>query len=101
VSLLDDTQLARGSDEFTTVYRDVTLAFASAEHKSRFDADPERYWPAFDGYCPVSARDFRTSREGVPNLTAIYRGRIWFFAEAPLRRRFIASPQAYAVWATK
>ena len=101
VSLLDEKQLNRGLENHTTVYRGVTLVFASEDYKQRFEADPEKYWPAFDGYCAVSARDFQTSREGLPNLTALYRGRIWLFARPELRRRFISAPQVYAAWAAR
>jgi YHS domain-containing protein len=101
VSLLEDKQLNRGLEAHTSVYRGVTLAFASDEYKRRFEAEPERYWPAFDGYCAVSARDFQASREGMPNLTALYRGRIWLFARPDLRRRFISAPQVYAGWASR
>lgn len=41
----------RGKPEFATTYDGVTYHFASAEAKSTFDAEPERYLPAFGGWC--------------------------------------------------
>lgn len=95
VTLLDDMALSKGSMEHTTVYRGVTLAFASAAHQASFESHPEMYWPALDGHCPVSARELGTQRPGVPRLTAIYRGRIYFFADARSRQKFAQSPDEY------
>ncbi len=40
-----------GSAAFTHRWMDVTWRFASAEHRDLFAADPERYAPAYGGWC--------------------------------------------------
>lgn len=40
-----------GRAEFTAEYNGATFAFASAENRDRFLADPLRYVPAYDGHC--------------------------------------------------
>jgi YHS domain-containing protein len=40
-----------GSAQFKSIYQDVSFRFASAEHKTLFDADPTKYLPQYGGYC--------------------------------------------------
>lgn len=40
-----------GSQAFTTEYNGATWAFSSAENLAKFEADPEKYAPAYDGHC--------------------------------------------------
>jgi YHS domain-containing protein len=40
-----------GSDEFEAEWNGATWRFANAEHRDLFVADPERYAPAYGGYC--------------------------------------------------
>jgi YHS domain-containing protein len=42
---------ALGSAQFKSVYEGVTFRFASAEHKTLFDANPKKYQPEYGGYC--------------------------------------------------
>ena len=41
----------RGSGYHVAVVDGVTYAFASAEHKKMFEANPQKYLPAYGGYC--------------------------------------------------
>ena len=41
----------RGSGYQVSVFEGVTYAFASEEHKEMFEANPEKYVPAYGGYC--------------------------------------------------
>lgn len=41
----------RGSGYHVTDYKGVTYAFASEEHKEMFEANPEKYAPAYGGWC--------------------------------------------------
>ena len=41
----------RGKPEFTSIYNDVAYQFVSSEAKQYFDADPEKYLPAYGGWC--------------------------------------------------
>jgi YHS domain-containing protein len=40
-----------GSSEFEHEWMGATWRFASAEHRDRFAADPEKYAPQYGGYC--------------------------------------------------
>ena len=40
-----------GKPEFSVSHGGATWRFASAEHKALFEADPQRYLPAYGGFC--------------------------------------------------
>ena len=40
-----------GNPAIKSVYKDVTFRFSKPEHKTMFDAAPEKYIPQFGGYC--------------------------------------------------
>ncbi len=40
-----------GSQQISYRWRDATWRFASVKHRDLFAADPERYAPAYGGYC--------------------------------------------------
>jgi YHS domain-containing protein len=44
-------QAVPGKAEFTAEYNGARWAFASAENRDRFVADPAKYAPAYDGHC--------------------------------------------------
>ena len=51
VAYFTDHAYRQGSPAIKSVYKEVTLRFATPEHKAMFDAAPEKYLPQFGGYC--------------------------------------------------
>ena len=51
VNYFTDHKERRGDPAIKSVYKDVTFRFATAEHKTMFDAAPAKYIPQFGGYC--------------------------------------------------
>ena len=51
VAYFTDAKPVRGSGYHTAVHEGVTYAFANAEHRSMFLANPQKYLPAYGGYC--------------------------------------------------
>jgi YHS domain-containing protein len=51
VNYFTDRTHRKGDPAIKTVYKDVTFRFATPEHKTMFDAAPEKYIPQFGGYC--------------------------------------------------
>lgn len=49
-----------GSKTYKSNYDGLTLLFANAENKKKFEQDPDRYMPAYGGYCAtaVSSKKF-------------------------------------------
>lgn len=46
---------AKGSPEYSVEWRGAEWHFANAEHRDRFRKNPERYAPAYGGYCAFGA----------------------------------------------
>lgn len=53
VSYFSDSGPVRGDGSFVSEYDGVTYLFASADNQSAFDAGPEKYLPAYGGYCAM------------------------------------------------
>ena len=51
VAYFTDGKPTRGSGYQVSVFEGVTYAFASEEHKEMFEANPEKYVPAYGGHC--------------------------------------------------
>lgn len=51
VSYFTDNKPVMGSDDFTATYKNAIYQFASADHRDRFRANPEKYAPQFGGFC--------------------------------------------------
>lgn len=51
VAYFTDSRAVRGSGYHVAVLDGVTYAFASAEHQKMFEANPQKYLPAYGGYC--------------------------------------------------
>lgn len=51
VAYFSDGKPVRGSGYHVTVVEGVTYAFATAEHQKMFEANPQKYLPAYGGYC--------------------------------------------------
>ena len=95
VSLRDDGKLAKGDSQWRSQHKGNTVWFASADHKKRFDANPESYWPVADGACLVSEKVHQTPRPGRPVLAMIYADHVWFFADEDQQAEFTKSPKPY------
>ena len=51
VSYHQDSGPVRGDGSFVSEHAGDTYLFASKENKATFDADPEKYVPAYGGFC--------------------------------------------------
>jgi YHS domain-containing protein len=51
VAYFTEGKPVEGSAEFTAAYKDAIYRFSSASHRDKFNANPEKYEPAFGGYC--------------------------------------------------
>lgn len=51
VAFFTDAKPMKGSSSFTTTYHGYAYRFASEEHRMEFQNNPEKYLPAFGGFC--------------------------------------------------
>jgi len=94
VSAVDDRLIEPGSGKFQTTFHGQTLYFTSDRQRQAFEDDPEHYWPALDGCCPLTL--LRTDRRQPGRLehAAVFRGQVWLFATEEDMQEFIGSPAA-------
>jgi len=69
-------QAVPGRADITAEHDGATYAFASAENRARFLADPARYVPAYDGHCAYGVAQ-GGKVPGNPNLWRIVDGKLY------------------------
>ena len=61
VAYLEQSTPVKGSARFSYQWRGATWRFASADHRDRFQAEPERYAPQYGGYCAYAVSKGHTA----------------------------------------
>lgn len=83
-----------GSAEHSTQWNGAEWRFASAEHLERFRADPERYAPAYGGFCAYAVAEGYTAA-GDPAHWAIHDGRLYLNYNAGVQTRWNTDREGY------
>lgn len=55
VAYFTQNKAVEGSAEFTAVFKDAIYRFSSAENRDLFNKNPEKYEPAYGGFCAYGA----------------------------------------------
>ena len=76
-----------GRAEFSQVWRGATWRFASAGNRDRFAAAPERYAPAFGGFCAWAVAQGYTAPID-PAAWRIVEGRLYLNCDRAVQRRW-------------
>ena len=76
-----------GSLRFTTLWKGGQFAFATAENRDRFLADPQRYAPQFDGHCAWAAGQGYKAPAS-PDVWSIVNGKLYLNYSREIRRRW-------------
>lgn len=80
VSYLDDRRAEPGSPRFTAEYEGVTYFFTSDQQVKKFESYPQRYLPAYGGYCAYCvANDIKAAP--TPTSFKIIGGRTHMFIQ--------------------
>ncbi len=69
----------KGDARFTSFYRGVRYQFSSAEHRTRFAADPEAYVPTCGGWCATAVAAKSEKVEINPKSFKVKDGRLYLF----------------------
>lgn len=94
-----------GSAEHSLEYKDAEWRFASVETRSIFEAQPEKYAPAFGGFCAFAMGKGFTAN-GNPEVSSVQNGRLFVFNSEGIRADFLANLEtnlaaANAKWLTR
>ena len=71
-----DGRPVRGDKTFETTWMNATWRFSSEEHLAAFLAEPDRYAPAYGGYCAYAVSK-GSLQPGNPNIWRIVDGRLY------------------------
>ncbi|CAH1669923.1 conserved hypothetical protein [Hyphomicrobiales bacterium] len=83
-----------GKPEFSVRHGGATWRFASAEHKALFESDPERYLPAYGGFCAYgTSRGYLVKIE--PEAWSIIDGRLYLNYDVSVRRTWLGRTKTY------
>lgn len=76
VSYFETGKPTKGSSDYTARYQGATWRFANPENLARFEDDPERYVPAYGGYCAWAVSQGYLAK-GDPQHWSIRDGRLY------------------------
>jgi hypothetical protein len=93
VAYFTDGRPVEGSPEFEHVWQDALWRFASAEHRSLFASDPDRYAPQFGGFCTGGVALGRLTPID-PEAWVIIEGRLYLYYDKEGRDETAADPEA-------
>ncbi len=84
----------RGKPEFSVSHGGATWRFASAEHKALFEADPQRYLPAYGGFCAYgTSRGYLVKIE--PEAWSIVDGRLYLNYDLDVRTTWLENTRKF------
>lgn len=83
-----------GKPEFSVSHGGATWRFANAEHKALFEADPQRYLPAYGGFCAYgTSRGYLVKIE--PEAWSIVDGRLYLNYDLGVRKTWLGDTKKY------
>lgn len=80
VAYFTDSRPVQGSSKHAFDWDGERYHFSSAENRSRFAADPERYAPQFGGYC-TGSMSRKVKNEADPKAWIISGGKLYVFGQ--------------------
>ena len=89
VAYFTDMQPVKGTPEFTHEWNGATWQFASASHRDLFAANPEKYTPAYGGYCAWAVSKGSTAPID-PEAWTIVDGRLFLNYSMSIRKKWEA-----------
>lgn len=90
-------------------HKDVTYRFASDANRDRFRANPEKYLPAYNGWCAWAMAELNAKVDVEPTAFEVYKGKLYVFydhADLNTRALWLKDPEgmltkANANWKAK
>ncbi len=78
VAYIDQLKAVPGQKQLASTYRGVTYRFASDDDRAKFNADPEKYLPAYGGWCATAMAE-GNKVEVDPKSFKVTNGRLFLF----------------------
>lgn len=87
---------AKGFVQRDLKHAGVTYRFASDANRDRFRANPDKYLPAFNGWCAWAMAELNARVDVEPSAYEIYNGKLYVFYDHPdlnTREMWLKNPQ--------
>ncbi|MEM9669987.1 MAG: YHS domain-containing (seleno)protein [Pseudomonadota bacterium] len=99
---LPTVSAVKGDPQYSATYNGATWIFSSAENRDKFEADPAKYAPAYNGYCAYAAAQGSLAKTN-PNAWRIIDGQLYLNFNSKIQRRWVKDipghiEQANANW---
>jgi YHS domain-containing protein len=95
VQLRENDRWVAGKPDLRTSYQGLVYLFASDAALRRFEAEPEKYAPVRGGDDVVLAAEENRTAPGSVNHSAVWRGRLYLFANSKTLATFQEDPDRY------
>ena len=79
VNYFTDNAAKKGSSAYAMKHDGATYYFASEEHKNMFSADPDKFLPAYGGYCAFAMGMKNATVPSNPGTFKILDGQLYVF----------------------
>lgn len=79
VNYFTDNAAKKGSSEYAMKHDGATYYFTSDEHKNMFSADPDKFLPAYGGYCAFAMGMKNATVPSNPGTFKILDGQLYVF----------------------
>lgn len=94
VAYFNESKPVKGKEEFKLVHDGATYLFSSKENLESFKASPEKYVPAFNGYCA-----YGVSQEGLydidPEAFTVYKDHLYLNLNPRVKKRWDKDRDGY------
>jgi YHS domain-containing protein len=87
VAYFTEGEPRKGSKDFVAVVDGAAYLFVSAEHRKAFEKDPQRYRPAYGGFCAYGVAKGK-KYDGDPEVFKVVDGRLYLNYSASVQRRW-------------
>ncbi|WP_302848226.1 YHS domain-containing (seleno)protein [Marinobacter sp. AC-23] len=91
---------AEGSAKHTIEYKGATWRFANSENLALFKEDPERYAPAYGGYCAWAISQ-GTLTKGDPKYWSVRDGRLYLNYSKSVHDQWLEDPEGFILQANE
>ncbi len=85
---LPNAEGVKGSADYSATYEGATWLFSSQENLDKFNADPAKYAPAYNGYCAYAAAKGSLAKTD-PNAWRIIDGKLYLNFSSSVQRRWV------------
>ncbi len=88
VAYFTDAKATKGNAQIFATYQGATFYFASTKNRGLFLKEPEKFLPAFGGFCAMGAA-LKKKFDGDPNLWRIVEGKLYLNKDVPAERYWL------------